>query len=600
MGSALLSFASIHYFLFKLVTYHIRKQFDKHIFMMKGVLIFAALCAVFVGTSVSSHTLKTTYNTKNHKKIIGCYWGTWAYYRPGYGKFDIDNIDTSLCTHGFYGFADLNNNTADPHVWELVAYDPWYDQAPDDCNEWANNCDPNGDGSICCHYDSYRRFVALKDSNPEFVPMLSIGGWNAGSKKFSQMAADPAKRQIFLDSIIPFVKKYGFEGIDMDWEYPGSRDTIDEDGDKENFSELCKMMAELLHEHDLLFTAALSPGKNTIENAYDIPEISKHLDYLNVMTYDYHGWWENNSHPFTGHNAPLYGREEEEMEDSPGYMFSVFDTLKIWLDAGAPPEKTLMGFAQYGRGMTLEFPEENGLYCPAKDGIPAGPYTQQDGIWGYLEILQAFNNDTLINLPGATPHGWTSVTDDCYDAPYAYNGPYWISYDDEDSVALKTKYANLLGLAGMFGWSIETDDFEGRYHDQPYPLLRKVNEVVASGETYDPENPKCEGTAPICPELFPSTTTTPKPTTEAAPTTTEAEPETTTTKEHTPNECTEAMEVFPYPGNCHKYYVCVPTDAENIFDIIVMDCDAYVFNPNIESCVDPNLPGNENICPEGH
>ena len=70
---------------------------------------------------------------------------------------------------------------------------------------------------------------------------------------------------------------------------------------------------------------------------------------------------------FTGHNAPLYGRAEEEWEDSPGYMFSVFDTLKIWLDAGAPPEKTLMGFAQYGRGMTLET-EETGLYCPAKDG----------------------------------------------------------------------------------------------------------------------------------------------------------------------------------------------------------------------------------------
>jgi len=102
-------------------------------------------------------------------------------------------------------------------------------------------------------------------------------------------------------------------------------------------------MGELLHEHNLLFTAALSPGKNTIENAYDIPEISKHLDYLNVMTYDYHGWWENNSHPYTGHNAPLYGREEEEGEESPGYMFSVFDTLKIWLDAGAPPEKNFDG-----------------------------------------------------------------------------------------------------------------------------------------------------------------------------------------------------------------------------------------------------------------
>ena len=52
------------------------------------------------------------------------------------------------------------------------------------------------------------------------------------------------------------------------------------------------------------------------------------------------------------------------------------------------------------------------------------------------------------------------------------NGPYWISYDDEQSVALKTKYANFLGLAGSFGWSLETDDFDGLYHDQPYPLLR--------------------------------------------------------------------------------------------------------------------------------
>ena len=52
-------------------------------------------------------------------------------------------------------------------------------------------------------------------------------------------------------------------------------------------------------------------------------------------------------------------------------------------------------------------------------GIPAGPYTQQDGIWGYLEILQAMNNDTLINLPDAKPHDWTIVRDDCYDAPYA-------------------------------------------------------------------------------------------------------------------------------------------------------------------------------------
>ena len=61
---------------------------------------------------------------------------------------------------------------------------------------------------------------------------------------------------------------------------------------------------------------------------------------------------------------------------------------------------------------------EDGLYCPANDGIPDGPYTRQLGIWGYQEILQAQNNDTLINLPNAEPHAWKTVTDDCIQAPY--------------------------------------------------------------------------------------------------------------------------------------------------------------------------------------
>ena len=99
--------------------------------------------------------------------------------------------------------------------------------------------------------------------------------------------------------------------------------------------------------------------------------------------------------------------------------------------------------------------------------------------------------------------------------------------------------------------------------------LQKVNEVVESGETYDPENPKCTGTAPMC-DIHPTTTTTtlaPTTITSKAPTTTV--PQTTTTKEHTPNECTEAMEMFPYPGDCHKYYICLPTETDGIFDITV-------------------------------
>ena len=92
-----------------------------------------------------------------------------------------------------------------------------------------------------------------------------------------------------------------------------------------------------------------------------------------------------------------------------------------------------------------------------------------------------------------------------------------------------------------------------------------MNEVVASGETYDPENPHCKGTAPMC-DIGPPTTTTPAP----SPTTTTPEaPDTTTQKDRPDNDCTEAMEVFPYPGDCHKYYICLPTEQEDVFDITV-------------------------------
>ena len=41
-------------------------------------------------------------------------------HRPGYGAFDVDDIDPSLCTHGMYGFADLDNAT-----WTIKVWDPW-------------------------------------------------------------------------------------------------------------------------------------------------------------------------------------------------------------------------------------------------------------------------------------------------------------------------------------------------------------------------------------------------------------------------------------------------------------------------------------------
>merc|ERR1711872_369157 len=159
-------------------------------------------------------------------KRIVCYYSSWAYYRPGNGKFDIPDIDPHVCTHLNYGFANMDNQT-----------------------------------------------------------------WN-------MMAADPAKRKTFIESSVQFAKKFDFDGLDFDWEYPGDREGSDPEHDKEDFTLLIQEFAAALHNEGKLFSAAISPDYKRAGVGYDIPALAKEFDYVNVMDYDYHGAWDN----FTGHN----------------------------------------------------------------------------------------------------------------------------------------------------------------------------------------------------------------------------------------------------------------------------------------------------------
>jgi len=422
-------------------------------------------------------------------KRIVCYYSSWAFYRNGSGKFDIPDIDPNICTHLNYGFANIDNQT-----WNIVAYDPWFDLAA-----WDIGCD--GDH---CHYDSYRRFNQLRQKNPKLKTLLSIGGWNSGSEVWSHMAADPAKRKIFIDSSVAFAKTFDFDGLDFDWEYPGDREGSDPEHDKEDFTVLIQEFGAALHAEGKLFTAAISPDYKRAGVGYDVPALAKEFDFVNVMDYDYHGAWDN----FTGHNTPLYGRHEEDIEGHPGHGFNLNDTINYYISEGMPREKINVGLATFGHGFVLpEGSEETGLFCPAVSGNPKGPYTGTVGFWGYYEILQAFNNDTLPWLPGATPHGWTTVVDGCVLAPYSYNGPYWIGYDDVDSIRLKAQWINSMNLGGAMVWSIESDDFAGDYGNK-YPIISEVKRIMNNGETLDPEyilheDDMCE-TAPSCEVPIPS------------------------------------------------------------------------------------------------
>lgn len=170
-----------------------------------------------------------------------------------------------------------------------------------------------------------------------------------------------------------------------------------------------------MSQHNLLLTAAISADKKTIDIAYDISEISKYLDFIHVMAYDYHGSWDT----YVAPNAPLKCDDELCAESSINYL------LKL----GAPPEKLVLGLAMYGRTFILTSKlndSESPIGRPSLNRGFQGNYTREDGFMGYNEICKE-----LVQ----SPQNWRVGADK--DKNYV-----WAVHDDKVVV-----YDNLITIA---------------------------------------------------------------------------------------------------------------------------------------------------------
>ena len=341
-------------------------------------------------------------------KVV-CYYTNWAWYRQGVGKYKPEDIDWTLCTHINYGFAVL-----DPTSLTMVAHDSWAD---------IDN-------------DFYKKVTALKKKG--VVVAIALGGWNdSEGDKYSRMVSQPSSRATFIRAAVEFIEKWGFEGLDLDWEYPKCWQvdcSLGPAADKENFAALVRELREEFTPRGWTLSAAVSPSKTVMDEGYDIPALSRDLDIINVMTYDYHGHWDKK----TGHVAPLYTHPEDEF-----YFFNANYTMNYWAEKGADRRKLMMGMPMYGQSFALESAAAGqGLNSPAPGRGQAGEFTRAAGFLAYYEICHKVRGVVVVvvilmrvsvapDLPQVRSGGWLVTTDpEGRLGPTAQAGNQWVGYDD--------------------------------------------------------------------------------------------------------------------------------------------------------------------------
>ncbi|XP_048764579.2 acidic mammalian chitinase-like isoform X2 [Ostrea edulis] len=422
--------------------------------------------------------------TKKHRRV--CYYTNWAQYREAPARFTPEDIKPELCTHLIYAFAKLEGSQLETSEWN----------------------DPQ----------MYERFNDLKNRNRELKTLLAVGGWNAGSRAFSPMAGTIENRLLFMNSAIDFLRKYKFDGLDLDWEYPTRRGGRPED--KENFAKLVQLLREAFDREALrsgkprlLLSAAVPTSKDLVDQAYDITTLAKHLDFINLMTYDFHGGWESS----VGHNSPLYSRRSETETQR---TMNTNWAAQYWAQNGVPKDKLNIGIATYGRTFSLADSQKDRQIGAAAvaPGRP-GQYTRETGFLSYYEVCQMQDR-----------RNGKIYRDEEQSVPYYVTGNTWVGYDDVYSVKNKAKWVLQEGYGGSMVWSLSLDDFNKMCStsSRTYPLTSVISETLLSDRSS--KFPTTEATREIT-STTTSTTTPATTTTTTTATTIPATTERTTTEE---------------------------------------------------------------------
>nr|WP_099563954.1 glycoside hydrolase family 18 protein [Gaetbulibacter sp. 4G1] len=372
----------------------------KSIYKSIQLIVSISLMLLFLGCSKSVEKKETPVKTSvEDLKIIGYVAGY-----EDYDPFDPSSVDANKLTHINYAFANI----------------------------------VDGKPKFELELDSIKipKVIALKKKNPNLKVLYSIGGW-VWSDQFSHIAAYPESRLKFAKGCVKLMKKHAFDGVDLDWEYPGQRaeDNAIRPSDKENFT---KLLAEIRKQLDAaaktdnthyLLTIATGANQAYIDNT-DLGKAHQYLDFINIMCYDYyHGWYYQ-----TGHHANLYPSDKERFTGNSGQA-----AIERHIKAGVPANKLIMGIPFYGRIWEKVSIGNGGLYENAMSTGMIIPY------WDIVDKIKSGVFKREYDVSAKASYLW-NATDSIF-----------ISYETPKDIELKAKYIKQNGLGGAMFWEYSLD-----------------------------------------------------------------------------------------------------------------------------------------------
>ncbi|MET3106977.1 chitinase [Oxalobacteraceae bacterium GrIS 2.11] len=324
----------------------------------------------------------------------------------------------------------------------------------------AESVDGSADDDEQALAGNFNQLRQLKQKHPQLKVLVALGGWT-WSRWFSAASATSALRttlvasciDLYIKGNLPRVQGHGgagaaagvFDGFDLDWEHPGLPGigyNVFSERDRQNFTlllaEFRRQLDNLNQQPDAknkrryLLSAAINGSKENLPHT-EPAQYARYLDWINLMTYDFHGAWDK--HGPTSFQSNLYpdpGGPETSMPSIAG------DVSRL-LDAGVPAEKIVLGIPFYARGWSGVAPANNGLYQTAQGPAAA----VEEGAESYARI--AAKSLTRFYHP-VTRQLWT------YD-----QGTFW-TFDDPVVIREKINYVRHNKLGGMMSWSLDQDD----------------------------------------------------------------------------------------------------------------------------------------------